>query len=174
MLLGGFDRVLDCVGSGASIEQATTITRARGRVILVGMPGELKADLAAAWLRELELRSAYGYENDFPAALEFAKTLKPGRLIDRGWPLRASRRRWRHAPKAARAGRVKTVFEIAGMSIAPTRMIERSKRRHPPPSARPASSRSTSTRRRRSSTPASRSGSSGSRSAAGSSTRRRR
>ena len=57
MLLGGFDRVLDCVGSGASIEQATTITRARGRVILVGMPGELKADLAAAWLRELELRA---------------------------------------------------------------------------------------------------------------------
>ena len=66
MLLGGFDRVLDCVGSGASIEQAITITRARGRVVLVGMPGELKADLAAAWLRELEITSAYGYEHDFP------------------------------------------------------------------------------------------------------------
>ena len=44
-----------------------TITRPRGRVVLVGMPGELKADLAAAWLRELELRGAYGYEHDFPA-----------------------------------------------------------------------------------------------------------
>ncbi len=113
MLLGGFDCVLDCVGSGASIEQATTITRARGRVILVGMPGELKADLAAAWLRELELRSAYGYENDFPAALEFARTLKPGRLIDRGWPLRSFKKALEQAPKAARAGRVKTVFEVA-------------------------------------------------------------
>ena len=69
MLLGGFDRVLDCVGTGTSIEQSITITRPRGRVVLVGMPGELKVDLAAAWLRELELRSAYGYENDFPAAL---------------------------------------------------------------------------------------------------------
>jgi len=113
MLLGGFDRVLDCVGSGASIEQAITITRPRGRVVLVGMPGELKADLAAAWLRELELRGAYGYENDFPAAIEFARELKPGRLIDRGWPLRAFKKALDTAPKAARAGRVKTVFEVA-------------------------------------------------------------
>jgi threonine dehydrogenase-like Zn-dependent dehydrogenase len=113
MLLGGFDRVLDCVGSGESIEQAITITRARGRVILVGMPGELKADLAPAWLRELELRGAYGYENDFPAALEFARTLKPGRLIDRGWPLRSFKKALEQAPKAARSGRVKTVFEVA-------------------------------------------------------------
>jgi len=113
LLLGGFDRVLDCVGSGASLEQATTITRPRGRVVLVGMPGELKADLAAAWLRELELRGAYGYEHDFPRALEFARELKPGRLIDRGWPLRAFRKALDHAPKAARAGRSKTIFEIA-------------------------------------------------------------
>jgi threonine dehydrogenase-like Zn-dependent dehydrogenase len=113
LLLGGFDRVLDCVGTGASLEQATTITRARGRVILVGMPGELKADLAAAWLRELSIQSAYGYENDFPAALEFAKALKPSRLIDRGWPLRAHKKAIEHAPKAARAGHVKTVFEIS-------------------------------------------------------------
>jgi threonine dehydrogenase-like Zn-dependent dehydrogenase len=113
MLLGGFDCVLDCVGSGASLEQATTLTRARGRVILVGMPGELKADLAAAWLRELQIQSAYGYEHDFPRALEFAKVLKPGRLIDRGWPLRAHKKAIEHAPKAARAGHAKTVFEIA-------------------------------------------------------------
>ncbi|WP_028062079.1 zinc-dependent alcohol dehydrogenase [Solirubrobacter soli] len=113
MLLGGFDCVLDCVGSGASLEQATTMTRARGRVILVGMPGELKADLAAAWLRELQIQSAYGYEHDFPRALEFAKVLKPGRLIDRGWPLRLHKKAIDHAPKAARAGHAKTVFEIA-------------------------------------------------------------
>jgi threonine dehydrogenase-like Zn-dependent dehydrogenase len=113
MLLGGFDRVLDCVGTGTSLEQATTITRARGKVILVGMPGELKADLAAAWLRELQIQSAYGYENDFPAALAFAKTLKPGRLIDRGWPLRSHKKAIEHAPKAARAGHSKTIFEIA-------------------------------------------------------------
>jgi threonine dehydrogenase-like Zn-dependent dehydrogenase len=112
MLLGGFDRVLDCVGSGTSIEQAITITRPRGRVVLVGMPGELKTDLAAAWLRELEIRAAYGYEHDFPAALKFAAELKPGRLIDRGWPLEAFAKALDQAPKAARSGHVKTVFDI--------------------------------------------------------------
>jgi threonine dehydrogenase-like Zn-dependent dehydrogenase len=112
LLLGGFDRVLDCVGSGASLEQATTIARPRGRVILVGMPGKLETDLAAAWLRELELKSAYGYEHDFPAALAFARELKPSRLIDRGWPLRHYRKALEQAPKATRGGRVKTVFEI--------------------------------------------------------------
>jgi threonine dehydrogenase-like Zn-dependent dehydrogenase len=101
------------VGSGTSLEQAITITRPRGRVVLVGMPGELKADLAAAWLRELELRGAYGYEHDFPAAIEFARTLRPGRLIDRGWPLRAFKKALDTAPKAARAGHAKTVFEVA-------------------------------------------------------------
>jgi len=113
LLLGGFDRVLDCVGSGESLEQATTITRPRGRVVLVGMPGALKADLAAAWLRELELRAAYGYEHDFPAALAFAKELRPSRLIDRGWPLRAFKKALETAPQAARNGRAKTVFEVA-------------------------------------------------------------
>ena len=77
------------------------------------MPGELSADLAAAWLRELELRGAYGYEHDFPAAIAFAARLRPGSLIDRGWPLRGFRRALREAPRAARAGRVKTVFEVA-------------------------------------------------------------
>jgi threonine dehydrogenase-like Zn-dependent dehydrogenase len=113
LLLGGFDRVLDCVGSGASLAAAVTVTRARGRVVLVGMPGELQADLAPAWLRELELRGAYGYERDFPAAMELAARLKPGRLIDRGWPLRAFKRALENAPRAARAGHVKTVFEVA-------------------------------------------------------------
>ena len=48
-----------------------------------------------------------------PRALEFAKVLRPGRLIDRGWPLRSHKKAIEHAPKAARAGHAKTVFEIA-------------------------------------------------------------
>jgi threonine dehydrogenase-like Zn-dependent dehydrogenase len=112
LLLGGFDRVLDCVGSGASLAAAIAITRPRGRVVLVGMPGELRADLAPAWLRELELRGAYGYEADFPAAIELAGRLRPGRLVDRGWPLRLFRRALREAPRGARAGHPKTVFEV--------------------------------------------------------------
>ena len=112
LLLGGFDRVLDCVGSGRSIEAAVTATRPRGRVVLVGMPGEVKVDLSVAWLRELELRGAYGPEADFQGAIALARRLSPGRLIDRGWPLRSYRRALQEAPRAARAGRVKTVFDV--------------------------------------------------------------
>ena len=131
MLLGGFDRVLDCVGSGASLEQATTITRARGRIVLVGMPGELKADLAAAWLKELEIKSAYGYENDFPRALEFAKTLE-ARPPDRP-RLAAARPQEGHRARAQGVafGACQDRLRGSRVSIAPTRMIERSKRRHP-------------------------------------------
>ena len=131
MLLGGFDRVLDCVGSGASIEQAVTITRPRGRVVLVGMPGEVKADLAAAWLRELELRGAYGYEHDFPAAIEFAQDAE-ARPPDRS---RLAAARVQEGARPGAQGRARRPREdrLRGrrVSIAPTRMIERTKRRQP-------------------------------------------
>ncbi|MDQ6750473.1 MAG: alcohol dehydrogenase catalytic domain-containing protein, partial [Actinomycetota bacterium] len=38
LLLGGFDAVFDCVGSGQSLEAAVASVRPRGRVMLVGMP----------------------------------------------------------------------------------------------------------------------------------------
>jgi threonine dehydrogenase-like Zn-dependent dehydrogenase len=112
LLLGGFDAVLDCVGSGASIEGAITAVRPRGRVVLVGMPGTVSADLALAWQREIEIRGAYGYERDFPAAIELAGRVRPGRLVARSWPLRDYRAALEDAPRAARAGRVKTVFDL--------------------------------------------------------------
>jgi threonine dehydrogenase-like Zn-dependent dehydrogenase len=114
LLLGGFERVLDCVGSGASLQTAISVCAPRGRVVMVGMPGSLHADLSLAWLREIEVRGAYGYEADFPAAIELARRLRPGRLIDRGWPLRLYKRALKEAPRGARAGRPKTVFEVAG------------------------------------------------------------
>lgn len=112
LLLGGFDSALDCVGSGASLEQAVTAVRPRGRVMLVGMPGTVSADLALAWQREVEIRGAYGYGRDFPAAIELARRLRPGRLVGRGWHLRDYRDALEDAPRAARSGRVKTVFDL--------------------------------------------------------------
>lgn len=112
LLLGGFDSVLDCVGSGASIEAAITATRARGTVVLAGMPGAVTADLALAWQREIAVRGAYGYQRDFPEAIELARRLRPGRLVARGWHLREFRSALEQAPRAARRGRVKTVFDL--------------------------------------------------------------
>lgn len=112
LLLGGFDRVLDCVGSGSSLEAAITAVRPRGRVILVGMPGSISADLALAWQREVRIDGAYGYRRDFPEAIELARSLRLGRLVGRGWHLRDFREALADAPRAARAGRVKTVFDL--------------------------------------------------------------
>ena len=112
LLLGGLDCVLDCVGSGASLEAAVTVTRPRGTVTLVGMPGQVRADLSLAWQRELELRGAYGYRGDFPAAIDLAGRLRLGRLVADGWHLRDHSGALEDAPRAARAGMVKTVFDL--------------------------------------------------------------
>ena len=112
LLLGGFDAVLDCVGSGDSIEEAVSAVRPRGAVVLVGMPGALRADLALAWQREVRIVGAYGYRGDFPHAIELARRLRPGRLIGGCWPLRDYRRALDDAPRAARRGRVKTAFDL--------------------------------------------------------------
>ena len=75
LLLGGFDRVLDCVGSGRSIEQAITMTRPRGRVVLVGMPGETRSGprrgvaARARTARRLRLRAGLpGARSSSPAS----------------------------------------------------------------------------------------------------------
>jgi threonine dehydrogenase-like Zn-dependent dehydrogenase len=112
LLLGGVDGVLDCVGSSASLQAAVSVARPQGVVTLVGMPGEVSVDLALAWQRELQLRGAYGYGDDFPRALQLARRLRLGRLVDRGFHLRDFRAALEHAPRAARTGRVKTVFDL--------------------------------------------------------------
>jgi threonine dehydrogenase-like Zn-dependent dehydrogenase len=112
LLLGGFDAVLDCVGSGPSIEAAVTAVRPRGTVVLVGMPGGISADLGPAWQREVDVRGAYGYGDEFPAALDLATRLRPGRLVAHGWGLRDYRHAFEQSRRAARAGKVKTVFDL--------------------------------------------------------------
>ncbi|MDQ4072007.1 MAG: zinc-binding dehydrogenase, partial [Actinomycetota bacterium] len=112
LLMGGLDSVLECVGSGGSLEAAVTVTRPRGTVVLVGMPGQVRADLSLAWQRELELRGAYGYRDDFPAAVDLAGRLGLGRLVAEGWHLRDHSRALEEAPLAARSGAVKTVFDV--------------------------------------------------------------
>jgi threonine dehydrogenase-like Zn-dependent dehydrogenase len=62
VLLGGADAVLDCVGSGQSIDDALRLTRPRGSMVLVGMPGIPKGiDWTSAWYKELSILGAYAY-----------------------------------------------------------------------------------------------------------------
>jgi threonine dehydrogenase-like Zn-dependent dehydrogenase len=113
-LLGGVDVALDAVGSTASLETCLHATRAGGRVVLSGMPG--KADLSAAWFRELELVGTYASarrEGAFARALELvghdgvaqlSKTVAP-------YPLHRWREALDHAHSAGRLGTVKVAFD---------------------------------------------------------------
>ncbi|MDP9228509.1 MAG: zinc-binding dehydrogenase [Actinomycetota bacterium] len=112
LLMGGFDAVLDCIGTGTSIEDAVSVVRPQGRVLLVGMPGKVSVDLALAWLREARIQGAYGYRDEFPAALELSGRLGLGRLVANGWHLRDYRNALEDAPRAARSGHLKTVFDL--------------------------------------------------------------
>ena len=60
-LTGGVDLVVDCVGSAESLAQCLDVVRPGGRVLLVGMPGMVRVDLAPLWQREIEVRGAYAY-----------------------------------------------------------------------------------------------------------------
>lgn len=65
MLSGGYDLVIDCVGSAQSVMECLKFTRARGQMIMLGtLQGEVK-DLSPLWFRELKIRGSWGraYEN---------------------------------------------------------------------------------------------------------------
>jgi len=120
-LSGGADVVFDCVGSAESIDQALSLVRARGRVVLVGMPGSIKVDLAPLWHREVTLAGAYGYGAEqvagqtvrtFDLAIELAGSLGTGRLVSAAYPLDRFEEAVAHAGAAGRRGSVKVVFDL--------------------------------------------------------------
>lgn len=66
-LAGGFDRVVDCIGSPKSLDDALRVTRAGGTVVLLGGAGVIPSlDWTFVWTRELTLAGslAYGWARD--------------------------------------------------------------------------------------------------------------
>ena len=60
-LSSGAHVTIDAVGNSESITDCLRITRPRGRVVLLGMPAEVRLDLTGLWHRETELKGAYTY-----------------------------------------------------------------------------------------------------------------
>lgn len=62
VLIGGFDRVYDCVGSAGSLDAALRTARPGGRVVVLGGPGEIAGlDWTLVWTRELRIVGSYVY-----------------------------------------------------------------------------------------------------------------
>lgn len=61
-LAGGYDLVVDCVGSARSVDDALRATRPGGTVLLVGCAGEIpRLDLSFVWAKELRLVGTLAY-----------------------------------------------------------------------------------------------------------------
>ncbi len=121
-LSGGADVVIDAVGSAASVEEAIGITRPRGSVVLVGMPGKVAIDFTALWHRETHLVGSYTYGTEtladgttrrsFDMAIELAASADLGRLVSATYALEDYEEALRHAAQSGRRGAVKVCFDL--------------------------------------------------------------
>ena len=59
-MLGGFDVVYDCVGSGQSLTDAMKFTRPGGTVVALGTSGISLVETTPLWFSELNLIGVYG------------------------------------------------------------------------------------------------------------------
>ena len=135
-LAGGADVVFDCVGTATSISDALEVVRPGGRIVLVGMPGMTRLDLAPLWQREVALVGTYAYGTEhlpegsrstFELALELVAELNLGRLVSAHYPLDRYEEAVRHAASAGRRGSVKVVFDLRRQDPAWRRVAEQAR-----------------------------------------------
>jgi threonine dehydrogenase-like Zn-dependent dehydrogenase len=118
LLLGGADVTFECTGSAAGLDAAVRLTRAGGRLIVVGMPGEERVDWAPIWQRELTVMGAYAYGEEeggrrtFDLAIEAAGELALEQLTGPLFSLHEHRRAIAHALRAGRLSAVKVAFDL--------------------------------------------------------------
>ncbi|MCS7223559.1 MAG: alcohol dehydrogenase catalytic domain-containing protein [Armatimonadetes bacterium] len=60
-VLGGFDAVIDCVGSQKSLNDSVRWARSGGSVLLIGMPAEPRVTWTAVWFKEVTVQGVYAY-----------------------------------------------------------------------------------------------------------------
>lgn len=122
MLLGGFDVIFDCVGSGQTVQDSLRWARAGGTVVLVGVNlARLRADLSPIWQQEVNLIGslAHGQEvwNNAPQSTYdlTCDLLRQGKLTGKGLITHYFRlEQWQTAVMTAkdkRTGAIKVVFD---------------------------------------------------------------
>jgi (R,R)-butanediol dehydrogenase / meso-butanediol dehydrogenase / diacetyl reductase len=61
VVMGGFDRVFDTVGSRATLTGSMRVLATRGAISLLGIGSAMKLDLTTLWLKLQTIRGCYGY-----------------------------------------------------------------------------------------------------------------
>lgn len=121
-LSSGAHVTIDAVGNSGSITDCLRITRPRGRVVLLGMPAEVKLDLTGLWHRETELKGAYTYGTErlpdgttartFDLAIDTANHYEAERLLSATYRLDDHVDAIAHAAAAGPRGAVKIAFDV--------------------------------------------------------------
>jgi len=71
------NKTFDCSGAEQCVRIALKVTKSKGIVVLVGMGKfEQTLPLAAAIIREVDIRGVFRYNNDYPTAIDMVKTGK--------------------------------------------------------------------------------------------------
>ena len=121
VVMGGADRVFECVGAAGTMEDAVRLARPGGEVALVGMPSARSClDLTALWYKEVGLTGSYAYGveeyrgervKSFELALRIAPEIDLETLVGPRFGLRHYREAIAAARAAGREGHVKVVFD---------------------------------------------------------------
>ncbi len=117
-LAGGADASFECSGNAAALQTCFHLTRGRGRVVLVGLPGPARVDLAPVWHRELDILGAYTYGTEsggkrtFDIAIDIATKVDLAPLVSAKYPLTRFDEALDHAASAGSLDSVKVVFDL--------------------------------------------------------------
>ncbi len=121
-LSGGADVTIDAVGNAKSVQEAIGMTRPRGTVVLLGMPGRATLDFTPLWHRETSLVGSYTYGTEtladgstrtsFDMATELVEVAKLERLVGATYRLDDYEEALAHAVQAGGRGTVKVCFDL--------------------------------------------------------------
>ena len=94
-----------------------------GRIVVLGMPGQVRVDLTGLWQREITMTGAYAYGTEtgagrserrtFDLAFELVASADLDRLVTATYPLERYTEAIDHAANAGRRGAVKVAFDLA-------------------------------------------------------------
>lgn len=122
VVMGGADKVFECVGSPGTMEDALRFTRPGGEVALVGMPGaKSRLDLTALWYKEVSLAGSYAYGieehegervSSFDLALRISPEIRLETMVGPLFRLEEYSEAIAVARSAGREGYVKVAFDL--------------------------------------------------------------